>query len=246
MNNELALLAKTDIPFAEAQLVVHQPTIKEISLIGEERFLTGSRFLNFSKNNLNAEDKSRLEDIDDFEIFMSMMNSPGNEKMREAALLVLTLLFPGYEVVPAEKELILTSSSGMARINFTNFDAFKSILVDIFCMKSTNAEGEDYNPSDAFASKIAEKLKKGREKVAEKKGLNRTENQKVAIYSRYVSILAIGLQKDMNQLIEYSVYQLNDEFKRFQLKQSFDINLQARLAGATNLEEVENWMDDIH
>jgi hypothetical protein len=46
--------------------------------------------------------------------------------------------------------------------------------------------------------------------------------------------------------MDYTVYQLKDEFKRFQLKQSFDIHLQARMAGAKDLEEVDNWMDDIH
>ena len=50
----------------------------------------------------------------------------------------------------------------------------------------------------------------------------------------------------MNELMNYTVYQLKDEFKRFQLKQSFDIYLQAKMAGAKDLEEVDNWMDDIH
>ena len=69
---------------------------------------------------------------------------------------------------------------------------------------------------------------------------------KVSIYSRYVSILAVGLQKDINSLVDYTVYQLKDEFKRFQLKQDFDIYLRAKLAGAKDLDEVDNWMDDIH
>jgi hypothetical protein len=38
------------------------------------------------------------------------------------------------------------------------------------------------------------------------------EGQKVAILTRYVSILAVGEKKDMNSLLGYSVYQLFDEF----------------------------------
>ena len=60
-----------------------------------------------------------------------------------------------------------------------------------------------------------------------------------------MSILAIGLQKDMNQLLQYSVYQLFEEFHRFRMKQSFDMYVQAKMAGARDLEEVENWMIDI-
>ena len=50
----------------------------------------------------------------------------------------------------------------------------------------------------------------------------------------------------MNELLNYTVYQLQDEFKRYQMKLAFDINMQAKLAGAKDLEEVDNWMDDLH
>lgn len=72
------------------------------------------------------------------------------------------------------------------------------------------------------------------------------EGQKVAILTRYVSILAVGEKKDMNSLLGYSVYQLFDEFQRFCLKQESDIYVQAKMAGAKDLKEVENWMKDIH
>ena len=35
-DNDLLFLSGNDIPFVEAQLVIHQPTIKEIAYIGEE------------------------------------------------------------------------------------------------------------------------------------------------------------------------------------------------------------------
>ena len=94
MNNELLLLSKNDIPFTQAQVNIHQPTIKEISFIGEESFHIGSQFLNFSINNLPYEDKIHLTDKTDFEVFMSMMNSKEKVKYKIDALLVLTLLFP--------------------------------------------------------------------------------------------------------------------------------------------------------
>jgi hypothetical protein len=60
----------------------------------------------------------------------------------------------------------------------------------------------------------------------------------------YISILAIGLQKDKNVLLQYTVYQLFEEFHRFRMKESFDIYIQAKMAGAKDLEEVDNWMND--
>ena len=49
-----------------------------------------------------------------------------------------------------------------------------------------------------------------------------------------------------NELSNYTVYQIRDEFQRFIMKENYDIYIDAKLAGAQDLEEVENWMDDIH
>lgn len=94
-----------------------------------------------------------------------------------------------------------------------------------------------------MARKIAEKLQKGKIKAAKMKGAT----QKISLFSRYISILSVGEQKDMNSLMLYTVYQLYDEFNRFELKQNYDIYIRAKLAGAQNLdEEIDNWMKDIH
>jgi len=44
--------------------------------------------------------------------------------------------------------------------------------------------------------------------------------------------------------MEYTVYQLFNEFKRFEKKFSYDVWFQAKLAGAENLEDVDNWLSD--
>ena len=50
----------------------------------------------------------------------------------------------------------------------------------------------------------------------------------------------------MNALLNYTTYQLFDEFKRYELKMGHDIYVQAKMAGAKDLKEVEDWMQDIH
>lgn len=245
MNNELLLLSKNDIPFREAQVNIHQPTIKEISLISEESFQIGTRFLNFSINRLSHEDKVNLGDKTDFEIFMSIMNSKEKAKYKVDSLLVLALLFPEYMINIGENEIILANAQGVSRINENNFDIFKDILVSMFCMneKTTEQDEGSYNPSDGLAAKIVDKFNKRKMILAKEAG---TDVTKIAVFSRYVSILSVALQKDMNDLMNYTVFQLKDEFKRFQLKQSFDIYFEAKMAGAKDLDEVDNWMDDIH
>lgn len=243
-NNELLLLSKNDIPFIGAQVNIHQPTISEISFISEESFHIGCQLLTFTKNLLSQKDKSNLVNMSDFEIFMSIMNSPENAKQRECAVQVLTLLFPLYQVLVQQDKIFLSGEINTS-INENNFKEFQEIIKVMFDMESS-VESEhqvDYNPADKFAAKIAEKLKKRQDKLAEKQA---EEIKKVAIFSRYISILSVGERKDINDLMQYSVYQLKDEMKRFRLKDKFDMYVKAKMAGAQDLEEVDDWMKDIH
>jgi hypothetical protein len=66
------------------------------------------------------------------------------------------------------------------------------------------------------------------------------------LLSRYVSILAVGEKKDINDLMNYTVYQLMDEYNRFQLKTKYDTWIKFKVAGATGMEDPEDWLKDIH
>ena len=45
----LALMTGVDIPIPECQLTLRQPTIREISMIGEREFFTGAQVLCMDK-----------------------------------------------------------------------------------------------------------------------------------------------------------------------------------------------------
>lgn len=244
MNNELLLQSKAPIPFPGARVSIHNPTLEEIGMISEASFQIGTRFLNFSKDMLLEQDKSNLDNKTDFDIFMSIMRSREIATFKNDVKMVLTLLFPTFNIAFIEDGIQLTDveTQTATLINNENFLEFKDILNSMFDMQDVQTGG-GFNPADSRAAKIAEKLQKGRQKAAKSKG---EDINKVAIFARYVSILAVGERKDKNELMQYTVYQLKDEFKRWQLESAYDINLRARLAGATNMEEAENWMDDIH
>ena len=89
--NELLLLSGNDIPFPQAQLIIHVPTLKEIGYIGEENFHMGCHFILFDKNNLSEEDKVNLENMSNFDIFMSVMSSREKTSHKINALSVLSL-----------------------------------------------------------------------------------------------------------------------------------------------------------
>lgn len=245
MLNDLLLLSGNDIPFPEGQINIHQPTIKEIAYIGEESFFIGCQLLNFSKDILDEKDKSSLEQLSNFEVLMSVINDKNAaiKKQKVCFMLVLTLIFPLYEIDLAQNEILFKQEEQIiGKLTKDNFEEFKEIISAMFCLKA-GSDGGDYNPSGELAKKIADKLKERQRKLAEQKG---SSSGKVAIFSRYISILSVGEQKDMNSLLQYTVYQLFDEFQRYELKVGFDYYLQAKMAGAKDLKEVDDWMKDIH
>ena len=248
MKNELLLLAGSDIPFPEAQVTIHQPTLKEIGYIGEKAFFMGCGFLDFSKNLLNQSDKTRLANYDDFDILMSIIidKNVAVKNTVESAMSVLSLIFPLYEVEVRKDKvaIILKKDNKEFEINKKNYPIFKDIVINMFNLKGAEAAADKYNPQGTMAAKIAEKLKKRHEQLSKLKE-NINPDKDIAILSRYASILAIGLQKDLNDLMQYTVYQLYDEFQRFQLKVQWDAYIQARMAGAKDLDEVDNWMIDL-
>ncbi len=245
MDSELTFLSGNDIPFLKAGVVIHQPTIKEIGYLGEDAFFTGCELINFSKNMLAEEDKINLEDKSNFDILIAILREHNAvmQKNRNCVEMVLALLFPEYRITLTQKAIVLQKNGEVEKhsIDRDNFEDFKIIFNKIFSFKKDDTK--EYNPGGDLAKKLAEKFNKRKQVLAQVKN---DKNKKISILNRYVSILAVGEKKDMNELLKYTVYQLYDEYDRFQLKMAYDINIKAKLAGAKDLKEAEDWMKDIH
>ena len=241
--NDLLYLSGNEVPFAAAHLNIHQPRIKDIALLGEEVFYSGIEFLKFDKDILSEEDKNHLVNKSNFEVLIAILNEQNLtiQKQKKQIIMVLALLFPEHSIEIKTNCISLGKNNEEYQINQNNFEEFKRIIKHMFCLDE-NEDEKDYNPSGYMAKQIAEKLKKRHQKISQEKG----QNKNLSILQKYISILSVGESKDMNSLLNYTVYQLFDELKRYQLKLAWDINLQARLAGAQDLQEVEDWMKDIH
>lgn len=245
MIDPFILNSKIDIPFVGARVAVHQPSLEEIAYIGGQDVLfPGCELLRISKNILTENDKVDLDNIENFDILMQIISiaSPELKKPIENAQLVLQILFPRYEIQWSPPfEVSLRRGEELCSINRTNYDELREIISEMFCLNK-NEQNDDYNPAGELSRRIAEKLKERHRALAEKHG----GNEKSSIFDRYISILSVGLQKDKNELIKYSVYQLFDEFERYQAKVAYDIYVQAKMAGAKDIEDVDNWMKDLH
>lgn len=251
MVDELLLITGTDIPFAPAEITIHQPTIQEIAYVGEDAFLNGANFLNFSKDKLILEENvaSQLDKLSDFAVLMSLLQNkkdPASQLQKINIEMVLTLMFPEGRVLIMPNMIAIVIDGENHIINEENFDEFRQIVAKMYFLGGIAAEGErEYNPANRAAQAIVDKIKRGRQKVKEIKNQN-TGGQSESILSRYISILAVGEQKDINSFRNYTVFQLFDEFNRFSLKQQFDQNISWRLAGAQDLQQPEDWMKSLY
>ena len=214
-------------------------------MIGQDLFYLGSNFLCFDKDKLNEKDKANLANKTNFDVLMSMINSNVDNATKTSiisAQLVLSLIFPDYSFMKMPTMLVFTKQvdgkKEQSLINSNNFEQFKSILKEMFCLGGLS--GGDYNPSNKLAEQIANKLR-DRHKKLQKKG----DGQKsINILSRYISILVQANHRTYSELMEYTVYQLFDQFRRFEKKYSYDIWFKAKLAGAQNLQDVDSWLSD--
>ena len=157
--------------------------------------------------------------------------------------MALALLFPSY-AISLKKDSIALKKEGTDEefyLNKDNYEEFQQLIKQMFSF-NTGAEDDACRPDGQLASKIAEKLKKRHKKLEEldKKSI------KVDIYSRYASILSTGLKISIEDILNYTPYQLFDQLERYRLKQDYDIFIKAQLAGAKDLKDPEDWMKDIH
>lgn len=121
MDIRLALMSGTDIPIPECQLTLHQPTIKEISFMGEEDFFKGVQCLCLHKS-MFMEDKDALSNINNFQIFMTMMMDKETVDKKNSVLQLLTILFPKYKVMITPRSLLFQGEGDSHMVDESNFE----------------------------------------------------------------------------------------------------------------------------
>ena len=241
MDIRLALMCGTDIPVPECQLVVHQPHIKEIALIGEREFFTGVQTFCIDKR-MFVQDKALLESTNNFQIFMTIMSEKETVDKKLAVQQVATLFFPEYKINFTPRSIIFSGKGGMITVDENNFEPLQDALTAICCLRSGPGDQQSFNPANDKAAEIARKLMRGRQIAAEQKGEINT-----SIFSQYLSTLTVGLHSmSLQDLMDLTMFQLYDLVERYMLYINWDMDIRSRLAGAKPDSKPDNWMKNIH
>ena len=238
-------MAGIDIPIPELQLTIHVPVIKEIALMGETKFFMAVQYLCLDKESL-IQDETLLSLLTNFQVLMKVLEQSQDKDKKNAVIMLLTLLFPDYIPVITRNSIILTKQgeNQPLLIDDNNFDIFQSVLKEILCVNSLfQGNNVIYNPANDRAKEIAEKLMRGRRKVAEIKSKGNNES----VLTRYISILTIGSNTmSLEDCLNLNMFQIFDLMERYNAFIEWDVDLRVRLAGGKPDKPVESWMRDIH
>lgn len=239
MDISLALSTGIDIPVPECQIILHQPKIREISYMGEDKFFVGVQTLCISKN-MVIEDKTVLDQVSNFQVFMTVMNDKTTADKKESVESIFQLMGLG-KIMVTPRSLVLADKNGTHMVDEANFDALQNTVKSIVCANNGPMDQQTFNPADDRAREIANKLMRGRQRVAAQKG-----NLTGSAFSRYLSILSIALKRLPTELEELTMFQLYDLMERYVLYVNWDLDIRTRLAGGKPDSHPDDWMKNIH
>lgn len=249
INNLALYLSGQPVPVPSCNIIVSQPTIKEIVAMGEEPFLNVAQLLGRSANHLKSikQGNPELQKLSDFQIVMIL--SAEDSSIKESIDQFFELIFPIYDVTFDTEGVSLSfsikDSPGqiVGMINNFNYQDFFKTIEELFLLPSSKDEIE-YDPANDRANAIAEKLKKGREKVSSIKRKESGQSDVFSLFATYTSVLSIGMNLDINVLFSYTPFQLYDAFLRYWKKVAYDIYQKVSttpLMDVSKMDKPDDW-----
>ena len=155
---------------------------------------------------------------------------------------VCTILFPTMKLNFTPRSMMLMGDGRTITIDEDNFEFLQSALSSICCLKTGPMDQQNFNPVNAEAKRIADKLMRGRQRVAAQKGESNT-----SLFTQYLSTLTVGLNSmSLADAMDLTMFQLYDLVERYMLYLNWDMDIRSRLAGAKPDSPPENWMKNIH
>lgn len=226
--DSLKLMSGVPIFYEELGFGINQPKLKDIAILGEVDFYSGLAYFLITKEKLNIEFL-----MSDFDLFMFILNTDKAIQKQVADILVLTI--ENLDSINFyESFIILKFFEQECIIDEPKFLIIKETLIQIFCLENGTLSN-DLNPANKKALEIAEKLRKRKQHLSES-----SQNQSADIFSNLISMLAIGSNTlSLEDCLNLTVYQIQNLIKRFTMYQEHNVQIQALMQGAKDIEPVE-------
>lgn len=241
MDNRLALMTGIDFPIEGCNLIIHPPTIKELSYIGETDFFMGVQLLSVNKSMCETQELD-LGEVTNFDIFIQLINEPSMKDQKDKVIQTLQMLFPSYKIIMTPRAILFNQDGQSFMLDEGNFESFQKDLGEVLCLAQSGQQA--FNPQSEKAKQIAQKLQRARERVAAQKA---KDGGSGSMFSQYLSVLTVGIgSMSLKDVMDLTIYQLYDLIERYSLYINWDLDIRSRLAGAKGEKPIDNWMKSIH
>jgi hypothetical protein len=147
-------------------------------------------------------------------------------------------------VIPDFKKSVFYVGTSGLTLNQNNFGDFQSIIKIRNCLE--NIEEEKDNPENDRVRALLEKRKKARDKLNKVKSAHNNEDEEPLTIADLISIYAEAEHMKLQDVFQYDVFQLNNQFNRMKIFKDYNINIQALLAGAKSDDiNIQHWLSKI-
>ena len=244
--DDIALyLSGQPVPIAACNIVVTQPTIKQIVAFKESDFLLAANFLGKPEDSIERlrENNPQLDTYSDYQIYMALIKQ--DENLRNNIEKSFQLIFPDYQAEIDNDIYFYKDNHRVGMVNPFNYEAFKETIKNLF-LSNKNGQ-QEYNPANKKAMELAKKFKKAHEKIQSMK--KSSDNEKNTLFGSYTSILSIGMNIDINILYGYTPFQLYNLFIRYWKKINSDFYQKVSttpMMDVSKMEEPDDWSISIY
>ena len=240
-------LSGNQVLVKDCGIFITPPTIKQICFVGEESFLTSAQLIGKSSTFFDKvrEGDTNLRDYQDLQILLILLDEQVEFKKEMEDFFFL--ICPDYKVKfdrssikfvdPEDEEVV----RGM--LTPFNFSSFQNVVREL--LSPPGQQEQEFNPANETARKIAEKIKKARER----KNKQAVQKQNISVFGTYISILSVGMNVDINILFSYTPFQLYDSFSRYWLKVRYDFYQKISttpMMDTSKLEAPDEWTKNLY
>ena len=236
------LMSGAPIYVPDLQLYIHQPRLYQIAEMGEENFFSFLSYFKINKSLIEKNIKDPMQsaiisNMNEYELILLLIEE--QPEIEAGMSVILKLIIKDLKTIRFNPGFLFlnTESGHQYIINNESFLVIKDIIYQIFSLENS---GDEYNPLDGAAEKIADKLRERKRKLQESQG-----KKDQSILSDFVSILVVGLHcLNLNNILNLTVYQIFNIMKRFGMYSQYNIQVQALMQGAEDVELVD-WLQTL-
>lgn len=251
--SDLILITGLDIELKNPSVRIHQPKLSEIALIGEDNFFRSMNIFYIKPEPLiefiqslgtinDSEKEMWLESATPYDnllflIQTSLMGEEDKTQVTDLVKIAFKLMIPTHTFVYNEEAntmlLMADNKSHSIVVDGDLFLRLRNIAEQIFLLSKFFGE-QDVKKLSPAAQKIADKMAASEKKIKRVNGEEDSENSQ---FARILSIM--GVKYELDYLSNLTIYQLYNQFERYNLFLNYNQGVQASLAGASNVELVD-------